>query len=319
MATKALAAGSKAFEAYATSTAIMGRAKFELEILLADMLRELELVPDIKAQLRGPFIYKRGSEKQFSQALAGLCAHLEKLEQAAAEKVQRDRQDRIATFFEKAAEALREKNLPSTRRLLNNVCEQYPDEPGIFSRAARMLADAKLPGDVIPFTERAIEINPKDAAAYGMAVEACQAIGELTMAEKFLREALKNFGAHPKTYVTLAKVLYKMGQWDKAYDAARSALDRDPNLAEAREVVELTEKKVIADRDHGEGLGGFFPRREQPGRAPPQWGARPGCSRMERWRVPHEAAKPRAGAAHRRGSVRAYLISRFLMASTASG
>jgi len=245
MGIKALGAASKAFESYSTSTAIMGRAKFELEILLADMLRELELVPEIKAQLRGPFLFKKGNEKQFAQALAALCAHLEKLEQAASESILRERLDRIATGFEKAAEALREKNLPSARRLLNTVCEQYPEEPGVFTKAAKMLAAAGLHADVIPFAERSIEQNPKDAAAFSLAVEACRAIGELTKAETFLREALKNFGAHPKTYVSLAKVLYQMGKWDKAYDAARAALDRDPNLAEAKEVVDLTEKKVM--------------------------------------------------------------------------
>jgi len=36
-----------------------------------------------------------------------------------------------------------------------------------------------------------------------------------------------------------------MGRWDQAYDAARAAYDRDNTLAEAREIVELTEKRVM--------------------------------------------------------------------------
>lgn len=242
---KALTAASSAFESYATSTAIMGRAKFELEVLLADMLRELELVPDIKAQLRGPFKFKKGNEKQFAAALAALCKHLEKLEQAAQSDLVNERLERIRVAFGKAGDALKERNLPAARRLLNTVCEQYPDEPGTFTRAAKMLFDAGLYPDVIGYAERAIEINPKDAQAFSLAVECCRTIGELPKAEIFLRDALKNFGAHPKTYVSLAKVLYQMGRWDQAYDAARAALDRDPNLAEAKEVVELTEKKVM--------------------------------------------------------------------------
>ena len=42
MAVKALRAGASAFEGYASSTTIMGRAKFELEVLMMDMLRELD-------------------------------------------------------------------------------------------------------------------------------------------------------------------------------------------------------------------------------------------------------------------------------------
>ncbi|GFK93464.1 hypothetical protein NNJEOMEG_01297 [Fundidesulfovibrio magnetotacticus] len=245
MAIKALNSASSAFEAYSTSTSIMGRAKFELEVLLLDMLRELELVPDIKAQLRGGLKFRKGDEQLFAKALAALAQHLEHMDKSAKDAALQDKLSRIEQAFDKAREALREKNLPTARRVLNTVCERYPDEKGIFTRAAKMLAEAGLQSDVIPFAEKAMEIDLKDAQAYGLAVEACRQIGELPKAETILREALKAFGAHPKTYVSLAKVLYQMGRWDQAYDAARSAQDRDPNLAEAREIVELTEKRVM--------------------------------------------------------------------------
>ncbi|WP_243360375.1 hypothetical protein [Fundidesulfovibrio terrae] len=245
MAVRALQAGASAFESYATSTAIMGRAKFELEVLLMDMLRELELVPDIKMQIRGPFRFQKGAESKFALALSALALHLEKMEKRAQDAALQDRLGRIAQAFEKARESLREKNLPSARRVLNTVCEQNPKEPGIFTNAAKMLAEAGLMADVVPFAEKAIELNPKDAQAFSLAVEACKQIGELTKAETILRGALKNFGAHPKTYVSLARVLYQMGRWDQAYDAARAAYDRDKTLAEAKEILDLTEKRVM--------------------------------------------------------------------------
>lgn len=245
MAVKALRAAASAFEGYASSTAIMGRAKFELEILLMDMLRELELVSDIKAKIKGPFKYQRGTESKFSLALSALAMHLEKQEQKALEAQVNERLGRIANAFEKARECLREKNLPAARRILNTVCEQNSSEPNIYTNAARMLAEAGLHPDVLSFAEQAMEINPKDVHAFALAVEAAKVIGELPKAEKLLRDALKNFGAHPKTYVSLAKVLYQMGQWDKAYDAARTAYERDNTLEEAREIVELTEKRVM--------------------------------------------------------------------------
>ncbi len=245
MAIKALRAASGAFESYATSTAIMGRAKFELEVLLLDMLRELELVPDIKGQLKGPLKFKKGQEQQFALALAALAMHLEKLENQAEETALAQRRDRIATMFAKARQALKEKNLPTARRMLNAVCEQYATEEGICTTAAHMLSEAGLHVDAIPFAEKAIEHNPKDAKAFSLAVESCRQTGELTKAEGLLRDALRNFGAHPRTYVSLAKVLYQMGRWDQAYDAARAAYDRDSSLAEAKEILELTEKRVM--------------------------------------------------------------------------
>ena len=245
IAIKALTAGASAFAAYANSTAIIGRAKFELEILLLDMLRELELVPDIKAQLRAPFKFKKGAEKKFAMALAALAMHLEKLEKKAQDTAIHENLKRIAMIFDKAQEAIREKNMPAARRVLSSVCEQNSTEPGIYTKAAKMFADAGLHPDVIPFVEKAMEVNPRDATAFSLAVESCRQIGELEKAEKFLRDALRFFGAHPKTYVSLARVLYQMGRWDQAYDAARAAYDRDSSLAEAKEILDLTERRVM--------------------------------------------------------------------------
>jgi len=45
--------------------------------------------------------------------------------------------------------------------------------------------------------------------------------------------------------VSLARVLYQMGRWDQAYDAARAAYDRDSTLAEAKEILDLTERRVM--------------------------------------------------------------------------
>lgn len=245
MAVKALRAGASAFEGYSSSTTIMGRAKFELEVLMMDMLRELELVQDIKAKIKGPFKYARGTEAKFALALSALAMHLEMQERKAQEAQVQERLGRIANAFDKARESLLEKNLPAARRILNTVCEQNPAEPNIYTNAAKLLGEAGLYPDVLSFAEKAMEINPKDAQAFGLAVEAARQVGELPKAEALLRDALRNFGAHPRTYVSLARVLYQMGRWDQAYDAARAAYDRDNTLEEAREIVELTEKRVM--------------------------------------------------------------------------
>jgi len=245
MAVKALQCAGKAFEGFAESTMIMGRAKFELEILLADMLRELVLVPEIKALIPGSLVFKRGSEKQFALALAAVAMRIEHTQREDEGKAHREQLGRIATAFDKARQALRENSLPMARRVLSASCEQNSGEPDIWTNAAKLLAEAGLHAEAIPFAEKALAINPKDVAAFSLAVEACRAIGELPKAEALLRAALKSFGAHPRTYVSLAKVLYQMSKWDQAYDAARNAYDRDPSLAEAKEILDLTERRVM--------------------------------------------------------------------------
>lgn len=245
LAVEALRSAGRAFDGFAESTRIMGRARFELEILLADMLRELELVPEIKGLLRKSFVFKRGSEKQFALALAAVAMRIEHLRRDEKDAAHREQLGRITAAFDKAAQALREKSLPVARRVLATVCERHAREPGIWTNAAKVLAEAGLHADAISFAEKGLEFNPKDVQAFSLAVTACRTIGELPKAETLLRAALKNFGAHPKTYVSLATVLYQMGKWDQAYDAARGAFDRDPSLPEAQEILEKAQKRVM--------------------------------------------------------------------------
>jgi len=244
-AVKALSFASQAFEGLAESTVIVGRVRFEVEVLLADMLREIMLVNELKGLIKGNLVYKRGTEKRLAQALAKLSLLLINRDKAASEQSAQARQEEIDGAFTKARQALKQNNPATARRLLNTLCEKYSDEPGIFSKAGQLLFQAGLHQFVIPYAEQAMEKNPKDALAYSLAVESAKTIGELPKAETVLREALRCFGSHPKTYVSLARVLYQMGQWDKAYDAARTAYDRDSSLAEAKEILDLTEKKVM--------------------------------------------------------------------------
>ena len=244
-ALKALQSAQRAFERAGEKGALVGRAKSEVEALLGDMLRVLDLLPEVNALLGKPMAFKRGMEPRYAQAMGALALRVQQMEGQAEAARQEEAQARIAQALDKVRQLVAEKNLPAARRLLTAVCDQHPDEPGIFTTAAELCREAGLYVELIPLAEKAMEMNPKDAKAFSLAIEACQQIGEDGKAETLLREAMRQFGAHPRTYVTLAKVLYKMRKWEQAYDAARSAVDRDPSLAEAREILELTEKRVM--------------------------------------------------------------------------
>lgn len=242
---KALECASRAFEVFATTKTVVGRAKFELEILLGDMLRELDHLPEIRKRLDKPLAYKRGQEAFYAKALGAMARHVVQARDADAIQRESERRRHLDETLDKARQLLADKNLPVARRVLAVTCEQHAAIPGVYTAAAAILSEAGLHADAVPMAEKGIESDPKDAQAYRIATEACAVIGENAKAADLLREALRQFGAHPRTYITLARVLYKQGKWDQAYDAARAALDRDPELEDAREMVALTEKKVL--------------------------------------------------------------------------
>ena len=59
-------------------------------------------------------------------------------------------------------------------------------------------------------------------------------------AEALYLDAVRAFGAHPMTYLNIAKFYYKWHKRDDAFEYAERALAMDPNLAEAIEIRDKT-------------------------------------------------------------------------------
>jgi len=101
-----------------------------------------------------------------------------------------------------------------------------------------MFAAAGLLLEAAEMFKLALEKFPDDGEAWRLAIDAYDSLGEFRKAEMLYLEALKVFGAHPLTYLNMAKFYYKWRKKDAAYEYAQRALGLDPNLAEALEIRE---------------------------------------------------------------------------------
>lgn len=250
---KSLASACEAIKCIVLSKTIFGRERFEIEVLLRDLLTLLQELPEVAVVVHGKIPYAKGTEKKLYLLLDTIKKKIEADAEAALEKDARDREDRFIDAMGKARMYVDRKEFPAARSILNRVCDEFSDREGILIDAGRMFVDAGLHHDALPFFEKSMEAAPRDGRAFSLAVESYLAIGESAKAERLLKTILKQFGASPGTYLTMARLYVETRKWDKAYDALVSILDKDPENAEAKKLMKTVEPKMSVDGATGGG------------------------------------------------------------------
>lgn len=120
------------------------------------------------------------------------------------------------------------------------MVDEFGHEPGVLADIAARLLDKDLLPEAADILAQARAADPRDPAIYTMAIQAYQGLGEMAKAEAVYLAAIRQFGGHPQTYLNLARHYMTWRKRDKAYEFARKALDADPALAEAREIMRRT-------------------------------------------------------------------------------
>ncbi len=241
---KALANACEALKCLALSTVIFGRERFETEALLRDLMAVLQELPEVSPLVRGKIPYAKGTEKKLYLLLDGIKKKIQADVDAKESQERRNREDRFIDAMGKAKMYVDRKEYPAARNILNRVCEEFADREGILLEAGRMFVDANLPLDALPFLQKSMEDNPREGRAYSLAVDCHLAAGDSAKAEALLKTILKQFGASPGVYIVMARIAVESRKWDKAYDALRWILDRDPQHAEAKKLMETVEPRM---------------------------------------------------------------------------
>lgn len=241
---KALASACEGIKCIVLSTTIFGRERFEIEVLLRDLLGILQELPEVMPLVHGKIPYVKGTEKKLYLLLDGIKKKIAADAAAFREVELQEREDRLIDAMGKARTYVKRKEFPAARSILNRICDEYADREGILIKAGRMFVDANLHHDALPFFEKSMEAFPRDGRAFSLAVECHLALGESARAEGLLKTILKQFGASPGTYLTMARLYVATRKWDKAYDALVSILDKDPKNAAAKKLMKTVEPKM---------------------------------------------------------------------------
>lgn len=231
---------------------ILGRERFEVDVLMAELIAEFNKNPEVRAHFTARNIhitpyckYERGTEKElmdfFQETLRAFQQEKQKEKQQQAEKREQTKQK----WLDKAQELLDAGDSAKAKIYLRKVADTYGKEPGVLTDVGARMLGAGLFFEAGEVLEEAFDLNRKDSKALAYAVKAYKCAREYPKMEKLYKTALKVFGSHPKTLLNMAKMYLEWHKWDEAYNHAKQAYEGDNSLQEAKEIMETTGKRIF--------------------------------------------------------------------------
>ncbi len=224
---------------------IIGKARFEIEVTIQECLADLNRHPKVRALLdqvtrshNAMINYKPGEENTLKSVLHVLRKGLFEVEQEKVRHDQEKQDHRKSLLLQKASEHLDAGEKPRGKAMLRLLADEFGSEPGVLLQVGTMLIGAKLHYDAAEFLEAAIEAFPKEGRAYQELVTCYLELREWEKAESVYRRAIRQFGAHPKTMLNLAKLYMNWNKKEKAFEAAQHVLRHEPDNAEAKAIID---------------------------------------------------------------------------------
>ncbi len=223
---------------------LFGQERLEADFQLAEFCDEfsahprvLEFLASIKFKTR-PFLrYDRNQ----AEAIQG---RLEILRRRWEEKLEEERQASLRRAKEEkriwlnaAAACLASGELPKGKVYLRRVAEKYGNEPGTLVEVGKRMLGAGLFSEAAEILTGAMKADPADAELYRLLVDAYMGLGEYPQAEAVYLAAIKQFGAHPRTYLNMCELYKVWRKREKIFEYAQRALSIDPDLAEAKDLL----------------------------------------------------------------------------------
>lgn len=225
----------------------LGLGRSEVDLMFVELCDEINRHPKVVALLesigvRGGVLlrYAAGNETLLIKKLTALQIKMEDLASKAQQRVEAKRTAQKAEWLAAGQALLREKNFPKAKVYLRRVVETFGDEAGLAREVGQLFAEAGLHNEAVEMFVVAMEKAPTDGEAWRLAINTYDTLGEFQKAETLYLDAVRAFGAHPMTYLNIAKFYYKWHKRDNAFEYAERALALDPNLPEAIEIRDKT-------------------------------------------------------------------------------
>ncbi|MBN2140280.1 MAG: tetratricopeptide repeat protein [Desulfovibrionaceae bacterium] len=224
---------------------VFGREKFEIGILLSEVLRDLMGVPAISRLFSKPLAYEKGKEKALYRTLRRLHDKMKQAIEDALLQRKRNEYGQLDEMIIAGQEYLAKKEPLEARKLFRKAAEQFPDVPGLLSDLGGRLTRAGLFQEALEYLKRALEADVLDSRAYSYMVMCYEGLGDMPKAEEVIRSVLKRFGANEVLSLRLAKIALDRRNWSEAYEQAEAVLASSPMNTEARRILRAAKAKVF--------------------------------------------------------------------------
>ncbi|MFV0420668.1 tetratricopeptide repeat protein [Oleidesulfovibrio sp.] len=248
---KAILCTISAIKSYHPET-LLGPARFETEVVLEELIAEFNRSPRIISFFHSQKIhslvyvrYLRGEEHELVDRLETILHGLEQ-ENIHNEELKRcESEEQKQELLKKGLACMERGQLPRGKSYLRRVVDDWGREEGVMTFVGLTMLEYELFFEAAEVLHDALKRFPTESKAWAGAIKAYKQLKEYEVAERLYIQAMKQFGRHPITLLNLAKLYVEWGEKDKAYDYAKLALEKDPSLREAEELLKAVEKRIL--------------------------------------------------------------------------
>lgn len=222
---------------------IVGRVRSGVEFSIQECVeicnnqpRIRQLIRELARSDKALIAYVPGQEAKLAGVLRLIRKALDEAETAKEKVAEEELRLRREGTFADARAAFQAGEAPKGRALLRRTAEEFGSVKGVLEAVADAFIEAGFMPDSLPFLEQTIEAFPRESSPYAKLGSGYMALREYEKAEKLYRRAVKEFGAHPKTLLSLGKVYVAWNKRDKAFEILQQAARLAPDDAEIKEL-----------------------------------------------------------------------------------
>lgn len=231
---------------------VIGNIRFELEVGLDEAITEVSRQSSIHSFLplganHKPIAlrYIKGKEEVLCLALNSFAARLTAAAEAEAQEQARKVNEHRDQLLASGQECLGRGDNARARVFFARCADEFGQQEGLLSDIAARYKDVGLYVEAADMHQRGVDLFPKDPSHYAALIDCLVSIQEYEKAEKIYELVARQFGFHPKTLLKMAKFYVLWRKKDKAAEAAYRAIQMDPNLTEAQELLDKIDNRQI--------------------------------------------------------------------------
>ncbi|MFW5837133.1 MAG: hypothetical protein ACOCVM_03940 [Desulfovibrionaceae bacterium] len=235
---------------------VMGRQKIMLGTYINEFLQVLSKNSDVKQQFYSQGVYstdhyllRAGKERETLHMLQELHNWMGGEEKQKADQEKEKKQEGFREVFDKGMHFLEAGDEARARVALRKAAAMRISDTEVPCKVAEVFLKRNMLREAQEVCRKAIEANPANGKAYSIAVKACLQARDYPQAEDLYKQALKRFGAHPRTYLNMARMYLEWRKWSECYEAAKQAAGGEPDIRrEAEEIMEKVSSRIFARR-----------------------------------------------------------------------
>ncbi len=216
----------------------------ELETLAENGIFNIMAEPTIKAEFAMELRYEPGKEQELQGAVKILIASINESEAKKASDALHEKEEKLKRDIDESIEKYNAGDDVKPVRIFKKALEDFKVDPFDLVKIGLMYSEHKLFEESIPYFEKAIEMNGREAAWYNYIAISLRKVHKFDEAEQYYLRVTKILGGDPHLFFNLARLYLDWEQWDKAIKAASASAKLDPEFVEAQKLIKYANKQA---------------------------------------------------------------------------